>query len=109
MEKGKKLHHSFIYIWYKWPHTLVIFDNYTFLALITNRNRQIRDALFFSNICTFQGSIEIALIENAKKCENMEHEKQKEEKKLIMKKKSEKYWGQRQNGWAGAVMVGRGR
>ena len=24
------------------------------------------------------------------------------------KKKSEKYWGQRQNGWAGAVMVGRG-
>ena len=23
-------------------------------------------------------------------------------------KKSEKYWGQWQNGWAGAVMVGRG-
>ena len=23
-------------------------------------------------------------------------------------KKSEKYWGQRRNGWAGAVMVGRG-
>ena len=24
------------------------------------------------------------------------------------RKKSEKYWGQRQNGWAGAVTVGRG-
>ena len=24
------------------------------------------------------------------------------------KEKSEKYWGQRQNGWAGAIMVGRG-
>ena len=23
-------------------------------------------------------------------------------------KKSEQYWGQRQNGWAGAVIVGRG-
>ena len=33
--------------------------------------------------------------------EGGEEEEEKEEK-------SEKYWGQRQNGWAGAVMVGRG-
>ena len=28
--------------------------------------------------------------------------------KKIKHKKSEQYWGQRQNGWAGAVIVGRG-
>ena len=32
------------------------------------------------------------------------------DKRFLEWKKSEKYWGQRQNGWewAGAVMVGRG-
>ena len=40
-----------------------------------------------------------------------EQKKQEEESRKWRKlmKKSEKYWGQRQNGWAGAVMVGRGR
>ena len=32
----------------------------------------------------------------------------KERKKERKKEKSEKYWGQRQNMWAGAVKVGRG-
>ena len=37
-----------------------------------------------------------------------EEGKKEMERKRKGRKKSEKYWGQRQNGWAGAVMVGRG-
>ena len=40
--------------------------------------------------------------------QNLDEEESSKHDTEGQRKKSEQYWGQRQNGWAGAVMVGRG-